>query len=97
MLNLDRFSCSQRIWLKQDPPVLIWAKMVKVQRPHTAMIESSKENGGIDAVSRIVRSRPKNDRSETKQIEITQRQHSNKFKYCGSTHQPRQYQKSNFR
>ena len=22
MLKLDRFSCSQKIWLKQDPPVL---------------------------------------------------------------------------
>ena len=21
MLKLDRFSCSQKIWLKQDPPV----------------------------------------------------------------------------
>ena len=29
MLKPDRFSCSQKIWLKQDPPVLgkeIWGK-----------------------------------------------------------------------
>ena len=27
MLKLDRFSCSQKIWLKQDPPVYCMATL----------------------------------------------------------------------
>ena len=31
MLKPDRFSCSQKIWLKQDPPVHLVPFMYKIQ------------------------------------------------------------------
>ena len=69
--------------------VLSWAKIIKMQHSHKAMLESLMESKGFDMIRRSKQG-TENDQIALKHSIQSLRTNMRKHKYCGTSHQPEQ-------
>ena len=68
--------------------VLRWAERDKVHRSQRALIENLKDNRDFDMVKGKYKEKLRNDRIKMKKSAMVPREHMEKYRYCGATHQP---------